>query len=216
MKPLCALFLAALVFGAADHAFAGAKKQSAVAVRFYGQGGGAGEGSDFSQPVPLLGSGQTIYMQTMPLITEKEITAYYPFQATDGSGTMGAYFKLDAHGSNLLGQHTMAHRTEYMLAFFNGRHIVDLRIDHGVTDGIVCIPRGLTPTDVELLSITFPEIGHESVSPSQKKKELAAREKQQAKTAKQSKAKSTPTPMPIPAPAMARQPDGSMAPAKAQ
>jgi len=216
MKPLCALFLAALVFGAADHAFAGASKQSAVAVRFYGQGGGAGEGSDFSQPVPLLGSGRTIYMQTMPLITEKEITAYYPFQATDGSGTMGAYFKLDAHGSNLLGQHTMAHRTEYMLAFFNGRHIVDLRIDRGVTDGIVCIPHGLTPTDVELLSITFPEIGHESVSPSQKKKELAAKEKQQAKSAKPGKAKSTPTPMPIPAPAMARQPDGSMAPAKAQ
>jgi hypothetical protein len=216
MKPLCALFLAALAFGVADHAFAGAKKQSAVAVRFYGQGGGAGEGSDFSQPVPLLGSGRTIYMQTMPLITEKEITAYYPFQARDGSGTMGAYFKLDAHGSNLLGQHTMAHRGEYMLAFFNGRHIIDLRIDRGVTDGIVSIPRGLTPTDVELLSITFPEIGHESVSPSQKKKELAAKEKQQAKAAKQSKAKSTPTPMPIPAPAMARQPDGSMAPAKAQ
>jgi hypothetical protein len=214
MKPLCALLVATLALGAASQAPAGAKKQSAVAVRFYGQGGGAGEGSDFSQPVPLLGSGRTIYMQTMPLITEKEITAYYAFPATDGSGTMGAYFKLDDHGRNLLGQHTMARRGEYLLAFFNGRHVVDLRIDRGVTDGIVCIPRGLTPTDAELLSITFREIGKEHVSPSQKRKELAAREKQQAKPP--GKAKSTPTPMPIPAPAMTRQPDGSMAPAKAQ
>jgi len=215
MKPLCALFLAMLAFGAADHAFAGAKKQSAVAVRFYGQGGGAGEGSDFSQPVPLLGSGRTIYMQTMPLITEKEIVAYYAFPARDGS--MGAYFKLDAHGSNLLGQHTMAHRSEYMLAFFNGRHVVDLHIDRGVTDGILSIPQGLTPTDVELLSITFPEIGKEHISPSQKRKELEARDKQKTQAAKapKSKSKATPTPMPIPAPAMARQPDGSMAPAKA-
>jgi len=215
MKPLRALLAVALALGTLCQAFAGAKKPSAVAVRLYGQGGGAGEGSDFSQPVPLLGSGQTIYMQTMPLITEKEIVAYYAFPARDGS--MGAYFKLDAHGSNLLGQHTMAHRSEYMLAFFNGRHVVDLHIDRGVTDGILSIPQGLTPTDVELLSITFPEIGKEHISPSQKRKELEARDKQKAQAAKapKSKSKATPTPMPIPAPAMARQPDGSMAPAKA-
>ncbi len=90
----------------------------------------------------------------------------------------------------------MAHRSEYMLAFFNGRHIVDMRIDRGVTDGILCIPQGLTPIDVELLSITFPEIGKEHVSPSQKRKELEARDKQKAKAAKSTKSKATPTPMP--------------------
>jgi hypothetical protein len=214
MRPLCALLVAVLALGAADSGLAGAKKQSAVAVRFYGQGGGAGEGSDFSQPVRLLGSGATIYMQTMPLITEREVKAYYAFPAQDG--TMGAYFKLDDHGRNLVAQHTMAHRGEYVIAFFNGRHVVDLRIDRGVSDGILCIPRGLTPADAELLSITFPEIGKEHISPSQKRKELEREEKQKAKAAKASKQKATPTPMPMPAQAMARQPDGTMAPAKAQ
>ena len=202
MKPLCALFLAALVFGAADHAFAGASKQSAVAVRFYGQGGGAGEGSDFSQPVPLLGSGRTIYMQTMPLITEKEITAYYPFQATDGSGTMGAYFKLDAHGSNLLGQHTMSRKGSYLLAYFNGRHVIDLYIDRAVTDGIISIPSGLTSADIAALEITFPLMGHENEKPGKKKPAQ--------KDAPPPKASE----MPRMQPATVRQADGSLAPAQ--
>lgn len=204
----CTFVTAALLAVGAGFAHAGAKKQSAVSVRVYGQGGI--EGEDFAQKVPLLNSSRTVYMQTLPLISERDIVAYYPFPARDNSGTYACYFKLDNHGSDLLSQHTMANRDTYLLAFFNGRHIADIYIDRGVSDGILYIPTGLREGDLELLSMTFPEIGnekggtHKRPAPTPIPKPTPRATKGSAPTA---------AAMPIPAPAMARQPDGSLAPA---
>jgi hypothetical protein len=202
MKFIRAAIAAVLAITAVGNAEAGAKKQSSAAVRFYAEGGA--EGADFSQKVELLNSKRPVYMQSMPLITEREIKAFYPFPAQDGSGTFGAYFKLDSHGSSLLGQHTMSRRGSYLLAFFNGRHVTDLYIDRGVNDGIVSIPSGLSRNDLDLLEMAFPIIGQESVKPGKKKKV--------------SEPKPTPlkaSDMPRPQPAVVRQPDGTFAPAKA-
>jgi hypothetical protein len=203
MKPVRILLALALLPAVAGLAHAGAKKQSAVNVRFYPEGGA--EGGEFSQKVQLLNNpGRTTYMGEIPLISEREITAYYPFQARDGS--FGTYFKLDSHGTNLLAQHTMSRRGSYVLVFFNGRHVVDLAVDRPVQDGIAVIPSGLTSNDIALLDMTFPVIGKESIKPSKKKAP--------PKIAKQNP-DPTPKPagMPRMAPAMTRQPDGSLAPA---
>jgi hypothetical protein len=144
---------------------AGAKKPPAVSIRFYGEAGS--EGGNFSDKVTLLANGRETYMTAMPLITEREVKSFYPFPAKDG--TMGTYLRLDDHGMRLLEQHTMSKRSTYLLVFFNGRHIVDLYVDKAVHDGIAIIPRGLTPTDIEFLDVTFPRYGHEDEKPAGKK-----------------------------------------------
>ncbi|MDD5201290.1 MAG: hypothetical protein PHC88_15975 [Terrimicrobiaceae bacterium] len=203
MKSLRAAAIATLALFLAGAVHAGAKKQSAVAIRFHAEGGT--EGADFSQPIELINPRRKTNMQSMPLVSEREIKAFYPFQARDNSGTFGASFKLDSHGTNLLAEHTMSRRGSYILAFFNGRHVIDLYVDRGVTDGIISIPSGLTRNDLTLLEITFPLIGQENVKPGKKKN--PANEK--------------PTPLPKAAdmprmqPAVVRQPDGSVVPATA-
>lgn len=204
MKPL--LLAASLLLCAAGLATAGAKKQSTVAIRFHAQGGA--EGGNFSEKVTLLKSGREVYMQSMPLISEQEIKAFYPFPAQDGSGTMGAYFKLDAHGNNLFTQHTMSRKGTYLLAFVNGRHVIDLYVNRTVNDGIIAIPSGLTQTDISRLELTLPVIGREGEKPGAKKK---AKPKPAADSA------ALPPVIPASAltmqPAMRRQADGSLVPA---
>ncbi len=206
MKPVRVSLALALVFAVAGFAHAGAKKQSAVNVRFYPEAGA--EGGEFSQKVQLLNNpARTTYMGEIPLISERDITAYYPFQAGDGS--FGTYFKLDDHGTNLLAQHTMSRRGSYVLVFFNGRHVVDLSVDRPVQDGIAVIPSGLTETDIALLDMTFSRIGQENVKPSKKKTPPRIAKQKPSPTPK-------PAEMPRMAPAMMRQPDGTLAPAQSR
>ena len=203
MKPVCVLLALALPLFAAATSHAGAKKQSAVSVRFYAEGGA--EGGEFSHKIELINPKRETYMSEIAVVSERDIKAYFPFAAKDGSGTFGAYFQLDDHGKNLLAQYTGSRR--YMLAFFNGRHVVDLYIDKAVNDGIAVIPNGLTSTDIELLDLVYPVIG--------KGDKPAGKPKPKAPKADKAKAKAAPTatPMPRMAPALQRQPDGTLAPA---
>jgi len=102
----------------------------------------------------------------MPLINERDIVSMMSFDAVDGS--RGAYFKLDAHGTNLVRQHTFSQRGTFLFAFLNGRHILDLYIDRPVADGIITIPQGLTVEDIALLESRYPPIGSEGRKPTRK------------------------------------------------
>jgi hypothetical protein len=154
----------ALCLAVAATAQAGAKKQNAVTIRFYGEGGP--EGGTFSEKITT-NAGHVTNMASMPLFTEREVLSYHPFAAKDG--TMGAYFRLDDHGMRLLEQHTMSRRGSYIIVFFNGKHIVDLLVNKAVHDGIAVIPSGLTQHDIDLLEITFPPFGKEGEKPVKKK-----------------------------------------------
>lgn len=213
MKParlLQALILA--LAAATTGATAAAKKPSAVSIRFYPEAGA--EGGEFSQKVTLLQTGRETYMGEIPLISDLEIQSYQSFPARDG--TFGAYFKLDSHGTNLLAQHTMSRRGSYVIVFFNGRHVIDLYVNRPVQDGIAVIPSGLTAHDIGLLEITYPPIGHEG----EKVKKKAAPKPTKANPEQADNTPLTPAqlaamqPSMVPSPAVARQPDGSMAPAK--
>jgi hypothetical protein len=142
-------------------AVAGAKHQTQVVVRFYPQTGS--QGGEFSRPVTLKHSGKQVFMGTMPLINERDVISAQTFPAADGS--FGAYFKLDSHGTNLVMQHTLSQRGTFLFAFFNGRDVIDLYVDRPVQDGIIAIPRGLTPEEVALIDQNFPEIGQEGKKP---------------------------------------------------
>ncbi|MFM8495865.1 MAG: hypothetical protein ACKOEM_10135 [Planctomycetia bacterium] len=143
-----------LVFAAALLCTGGAKKP-VIDLRIHGEGIAA-EAPTFAFPATLL-NGREVYLSRMPLITQREVRSIYPFPAADGSE--GVYLKLDNHGTGLLQQHTMERRGRTLVVLLNGRQVTNLLVDRPVTDGIVSIPRGLSPEDIALLRTAFPVIG---------------------------------------------------------
>lgn len=133
----------------------GGAKKPAIDLRIHGEGIAA-EAPTFAFPATLL-NGQETYLSRMPLITQREVRAIYPFPAADGSE--GVYLKLDNHGTGLLQQHTMERRGRTLVVLLNGRQVSNLMVDRPVTDGIVSIPRGLSPEEITLLRTVFPVMG---------------------------------------------------------
>lgn len=135
----------------------GAAKKPSVDLRIHSEGLAA-EAPTFAFPAKLL-NGNEIYLARMPLLTQREVKAIYPFAAADG--TQGVYLKLDSHGAGLLQQFSMERSGRSLIVFLNSRQISNLLVDRPINDGIVCIPRGLTEDDIQLLSTVFPVLGQE-------------------------------------------------------
>ena len=135
----------------------GGAKKPVVDLRIHGEGIAA-EAPSFAFPANLI-NGRETFLARMPLLTQREVRAVYPFPAADG--TQGIYLKLDNHGSGLLQQHTMERSGRLLVVLLNGRQVSNLVVDRPITDGIVSIPRGLGDGDIELLTTVFPVIGQE-------------------------------------------------------
>jgi hypothetical protein len=133
----------------------GGAKKPTVDLRIHGEGIAA-EAPTFAFPATLL-NGQETFLSRMPLLTQREVRAVYPFPAADG--TQGVYLKLDNHGTGLLQQHSMERRGRTLIVLLNGRQVSNLLVDRPVTDGIVGIPRGLSAEDITLLTTVFPVLG---------------------------------------------------------
>jgi hypothetical protein len=136
----------------------GAKKPPMVDIRIHALGTEA-EAPTFAIPATLL-NGTPVFLQRMPLLSQREVNAVYPFVAADGSH--GTYLRVDNHGSRLLQQHTMSRRGELLVVLVNGRQVSNLLVDRPIDDGIVSIPRGLSADDIDLLTSVFPVIGQEA------------------------------------------------------
>jgi hypothetical protein len=120
--------------------------------------GTAAEAPTFAIPATLL-NGTPVFLARMPLLSQREIKAVYPFVAADGSH--GTYFKVDNHGTRLLHQHTMSRRGELLVVLLNGRQVSNLLVDRVIDDGIITIPRGLSADDLAVLTSVFPVLGQE-------------------------------------------------------
>ncbi|MBV9128244.1 MAG: hypothetical protein JO117_09180 [Verrucomicrobia bacterium] len=147
---LCCVALAGLVLGTG----AGEKRGPLVAVRFHGETTEY-EGS-FAQAVKLP-DGRQVFVERLPLISEANMIAFYPFAAANG--TQGAAFQLDRHGTLALLNVSTAKRGSFLVAMVNGRVITPIQVDRQIEDGIVVLPFGLTPTEVALLDKSMPRIG---------------------------------------------------------
>ncbi len=167
-------------------------KPSPVTVRLHAEGKES-EGPTFGTPVTLLLPPKKIIMRKVPIISERDFVAFYPFPTKDG--TLGAYFKLDAHGTNKLASHTTEFRDTLAVALINGRVACALMVDKKITDGLVYIPSGFLSKEIAQLQTKFPTIGKEKDFPEQKKNALAAL-KEDAK--KEPKVKPKPKPKPTP------------------
>jgi hypothetical protein len=154
---LCLLFLSVCSLQAADYP---------VVIRLSAEAD-AKEGDTFTVPVEVPGLPKKIFVRKVPIISERDIVAFYPFSA--GDGTIGAYFKLDHDGTAKLEQHTTEARDRVVVASINGRAAAAMQVDKKILDGMLMIPQGFRPLEIAQLQTKYPTIGKEKEFSEQKK-----------------------------------------------
>jgi hypothetical protein len=112
----------------------------------------------FAASVPARFSGEQVSIEKVPTLTERDVVAFYPYSAPDGS--YGALFQLDQHGTLVLDTLSIEYRGKLLFVFIDGRPITELFIDRRVSDGKIYIPSGLTKADIKLMKKDWPLIGH--------------------------------------------------------
>lgn len=145
------------------------------------------EGPTFVTPITLITPPKKIFIRKIPIVNERDIAAFYPFAAADGS--IGAYLKLDADGTHKLHQHTVEKLDTLVVAMINGRIASAMMVDKQVKDGVLLIPSGFLPIEIAKLQTKFPVIGREKEFSEQKKKAFAA-----LREARKNQPKPTPQP----------------------
>ncbi len=137
---------------------AGEKKPPPVSIRLHGEGNER-EGESFVTSVELSSPKKKLFIRKVPVVNERDVKAFLSFPGRDG--TIGAYFRLDAHGSNKLTQFTTESNGRLAVIMINGRIASAARVEGAVKDGIFFVPGGLLPSEVAQLAASYPIIGRE-------------------------------------------------------
>lgn len=139
--------------------FVAAAKKPTITVRFHAEANRL-DGERFSTPVQLKYPPRQTFIQRVPVVSERQIKAIYPFQAEDG--TWGCSFLLDNSGRLGLEVVSTERRGSSLVAFVStktGTHqVIDMQIDKVITDGIISIQHGLTELEVAALRKGFKSI----------------------------------------------------------
>jgi hypothetical protein len=165
------------------------KKPSPLTVRIHAET--QKTDGEFGTTIDLTNPPRKITIGKVPIISEKDFTAFYPFTAADG--TYGAYFALDAHGSHKLESHSTEYRDTLVVALIDGRVACVMTVDKKITDGLLTIPSGFLPREIVMLQTKYPTIGKEKQFEEQQKNAMAALKEDRKKAAK---AKAAPSPKP--------------------
>ena len=138
----------------------GFAKKKAITVRFHVEAN-ARDGQPFALPIKFHNPERDGFMAQIPAVSERNITAIFPFRAPDG--TSGCAFKLDNFGRTAVEEMSMSNRGASVVAFVGtktGTHqVIDMVIDKVIRDGIINIPRGLTDLEIAALEKEFNVMG---------------------------------------------------------
>jgi hypothetical protein len=170
--------------------YAGGKKSDEVTIRLHAEAKPE-DGDTFSAAITLINPPKQIRIDQVPIINERDITAFYPFAAPDGS--IACYFQLDAEGSHKLEQHTTEYRDTLVVALINGRVACAMEVDKKITDGVLLISSGFLPVEIAQMQLKYPTIGNEKNFNDQKKKAAMI-----LKEVNKNKPKATPAPKAVP------------------
>jgi hypothetical protein len=151
MKAFCALWLWLVV--ALPVGFA---KERHCIFRVHAQGNPR-DTEVFSTSVRAQLSGKDVAIEKMPRISERDVIAFYPYPATNG--TYGALFQLDENGRIALDTLSIERRGSYLFVIINGRLITQFEIDKRVSDGKIYIASGLTAADINLMKKDWRLLG---------------------------------------------------------
>ncbi len=158
---------------------------------------GPQEGSQFVAPVTLINPPLQTFIRRVPITNHRDIVAFYPFRAADGSlGPISSWITTAGPRSSS----TPSRRwTRWRVFMVNGRPACAVKISKKIIDGIITMPGGMTPKEVVLLETKYPTIGQEKLFKEQKKNAqalIAQQAKIDKEADKASKTKSAPTPKP--------------------
>jgi hypothetical protein len=113
--------------------------------------------ASFSTSVPALFSGKRVAIERMPRLSERDVVAFSPYSAKDGS--YGALFQLDEHGRISLDALSVEQRGRLLFVLVNARPVAQLEIDQRVSDGRIYIASGLTKADIDSFKKCWRLIG---------------------------------------------------------
>jgi len=147
-----------------------AQKVPPLTVRLHGESRNT-ETDSFTSEVQLAFPDKKIRIGKVPIISEKDIAAIYPYPSPDGN--IGVYLILDASGTNRLEEYTTQQRDSLVVALINGRVATAMRVDKRVTDGVLSIPTGFSLEEILVLQSKHPTVGKEKEFDQQKKDALA-------------------------------------------
>ena len=135
---------------------AGSKhRDPSIAVRFHAQVNTYDP--TFATEVTLGNPPRKLIVEKIPSISERDIIAFYPFKASDG--TFSAAIQLDRHGSVVLQSLSTEKRGLSIVAAINARPVALLAVDKTISDGIIYIPAGLTLDEIHQLGASFNLMG---------------------------------------------------------
>jgi len=117
----------------------------------------ANDTDSFAQPVHSR-TGHDVFVEKTPWLTEREVKAFYPYRAADGS--YAALLVLDDHGRTILDTMSVERRGSLLFVFINGRPLTELQVDRRVSDGKIYLPSGLTADDIKLMNKDWKLLGH--------------------------------------------------------
>ncbi|MDD5350785.1 MAG: hypothetical protein PHQ12_11295 [Chthoniobacteraceae bacterium] len=127
-----------------------------VTIRFHTEAHSS-SGSQFTVSATDPDSSRPITLSKFAEISENDVVAIFPFPASDG--TIGCSFRLDNHGRIALDSLSQEYHGTLLFAFVNARPVAAMLIDRRVADGVVTIPRGLRPEEIEAMRKAFPVLG---------------------------------------------------------
>jgi len=138
----------------------GAAKKPKLAVHFHVEAIG-NAGGQFTLPAKFTNPPRDGFIEAIPFASERNITAIFPVENPDGS--IGCAFQLDQNGR--LGLETASQDRRgasiviIMATKFGSHQVIDMVIDKPITDGIIYIPKGLSPGELNFLREQYPIMG---------------------------------------------------------
>jgi len=141
-------------------ALCGGAKKPQLAVHFHVEAIGNAGGS-FTMPVKFANPPRDGFVETIAFASDKNITAIFPVRNADS--TLGCAFQLDQSGRFALESVSKDRRGASIVVTMRtktGSHqVIDMIIDKPILDGIIYIPKGLSPGEVQMLEQNFQIMG---------------------------------------------------------
>jgi hypothetical protein len=155
MKVLRLLLLATLAAS-----LCGAAKKPKLVVHFHVEAIGNAGGS-FTMPVKFTNPPREGHVETIAFASERNIAAVFPVENPDG--TLGCAFQLDQSGRFALESVSKDRRGASIVVTMRtktGSHqVIDMVIDKPITDGIIYVPTGISPGEMQFLRELYPIMG---------------------------------------------------------
>jgi preprotein translocase subunit SecD len=163
--PLTVLFLALM---AGVLLASGGKKPPPMAFRIHAESHPR-DTEVFAMPLTVGNPPVNVFVERMPLVTENEVKAMFPFASQLGG--YGVYFQLDNHGTKVWETITTSRRDGFLAVVFNGRGVSRLRLGRPVQDGIVMVPGGVTEQEIQVMAQRYPFIGESPAKTQQRQRQ---------------------------------------------